>query len=373
MIKNVLAILSIGLLLGACNMDNPEMIGKQIERKKAQVKKLNEQISELEGKIQVDTTGEDEFKIPVAVKLMKPDSFLHFIEVTGKLEAEEDAFISPEMNGQVETIHVREGQEVKNGKLLLSLNTNLIEASIREVETGLALAEKLYKKQKELWEQKIGSEMQYLEARNAWEQAQARLETLKTQMEMASIRAPFDGVVESIMVKEGEMAMPGMQVLQLVSLEELKLYGDISERYMTSVHKGDDVLVSFPDIEGLDVSAPIYRTGNVIENATRTFRVEIKIDNREKTLKPNMYSLIRINDFISFEAMVVPSMAIKQDIRGSYLYVAEGNSLKARKRYVETGLSYNDQTMILDGISEGDRVIIKGFAQVSDGVDVELR
>jgi membrane fusion protein (multidrug efflux system) len=175
------------------------------------------------------------------------------------------------------------------------------------------------------------------------------------------------------MVKEGEMAMPGMQLMQLISLGNLKLYGDVSERYMTSIKPGDMVFVNFPDMNSLNITAPVYRIGNVIDNASRTFRIEVKIDNHKQSLKPNMHSVIRVNDFSSPSSFVVPSVVIKQDIRGNYVYVVDVEASKAKKRYITTGLSYEDQTMILEGISEEEGVIIKGFDQVSNGMDIELR
>ncbi len=374
--KKLLIVTSMVVLASACNMNSPEMLEQQLKKKKDQVRELNDQIASLEEQL-AQNPGEEEaaYLVPVTVKAMDPQPFEHFIEITGKLEAEEDAFISPEMNGQIDKIYVREGQYANKGQLLLSLNTSITESSIQEVKTGLELADKLYEKQKDLWEQKIGSEMQYLEAKNVKEQAEARLATLEAQLDMARIKAPFSGIVETIMLKEGELAAPGMQVIQMVSLNNLKLYGNISERYMASINKGDIVIVTFPDVEGLNVKVPIHRVGNVIDNASRTFRIEMKINNRQKTLKPNMYSIIQVNDFMTASAFVVPSVAIKQDIKGSYLYVAskEEGVLKARKRYVETGLSYKDQTMIKEGVSQGEEVIVKGFAQVSDGVTIVVK
>jgi RND family efflux transporter MFP subunit len=369
----ILTILSLVLIAASCNTNSPEMAERQIQKLKGQAKEINEKIAALEAGMTVDSTEDVKFRIPVTVKEMKPENFSHFIDITGKLEAEEDAFISPEMNGQIETIHVKEGQSVKNGQLLISLNTSVIESSILEVKTGLELAEKLYEKQKELWDQSIGSELQYLEAKSAMEQAEARLATLEAQLDMARIRAPFSGIVESIIAKEGELAAPGMQVVQLVSLDKLKLYGSISERYLMSIKKGDRVIVSFPDLGDLSITAPIFRVGNVIDNATRTFKIEVKVDNRNKSLKPNMYSIIRVNDFSSDKAFVVPSVAIKQDIKGNYTYVADTEDMKARKKYITTGLTYEDQTMVEEGLSEGEMVIVKGFAQVSDGMDIDLR
>ena len=374
--KKLLIVTSMVVLASACNMNSPEMLEQQLKKKKDQVRELNDQIASLEEQL-AQNPGEEAaaFLVPVSVKAMEPQPFEHYIEITGKLEAEEDAFISPEMNGQIDKIYVREGQYANKGQLLLSLNTSITESSIQEVKTGLELANKFYEKQEELWEQKIGSEMQFLEAKNAKEQSEARLATLEAQLDMARVKAPFSGVVETIMLKEGELAAPGMQIIQMVSLNNLKLYGNISERYMTSINKGDMVIVTFPDVEGLNVEVPIHRVGNVIDNASRTFRIEMKIKNRQKKLKPNMYSTIQVNDFKTASTFVVPSVAIKQDIKGNYLYVAsrEEGELKARKRYVETGLSYKDQTMIREGVSQGEEVIVKGFAQVSDGVNISVK
>jgi len=374
--KTLLIVTSMFVLASACNMNSPEMLEQQLRKKKDQVRELNDQIASLEEQL-AQNPGEEVagYLVPVSVKTMDPQPFEHYIEITGKLEAEEDAFISPEMNGQIDRIYVREGQYANKGQLLLSLNTSITESSIQEVKTGLELANKLFEKQQELWDQKIGSEMQYLEAKNAKEQAEARLATLEAQLDMARVKAPFSGVVETIMLKEGELAAPGMQIIQMVSLNNLKLYGNISERYMSSINKGDKVMVTFPDVEGLNVEVPIHRVGNVIDNASRTFRIEMKINNRQKKLKPNMYSTIQVNDFKTASTFIVPSVAIKQDIKGNYLYVAsqEEGELKARKRYIETGLSYKDQTMISEGVSQGEEVIVKGFAQVSDGVNISVK
>lgn len=373
MTKRLIALYSLALFAASCNMNSPEMAEKQIQNLEKKAKKINDKMAELEQVLEGDSSTEITYRVPVSVKEMEQGSFRHFIDISGKLEAEEDAFISPEMNGQIESILVDEGESVKKGQLLVTLNTSVIESNMREVKTGLELAEKLYEKQKELWDQGIGSELQYLEAKNSKDQAEARLATLDAQLDMARITAPFSGIIESINAKEGELAIPGMQIVQLVSLDKLKIYGNVSERYLSNIHKGDRVTLRFPDIGLHDVEAIIFRIGNVIDNATRTFRFEVKLDNRDQVLKPNMYSVIQVNDFSSQKALVVPSVAIKQDIRGSHLYVLDQDGMKAKKKYVETGLSYEDRTMVRKGISAGEKVIVKGFAQVSDGVDVDVR
>ena len=374
--KKTIFIISLLVIASSCSMNSPEMIKQQITKKKEQVNKINEQIVSLEKTIEPDTAAAEEgFMVPVSLKTITPEPFEHFIEVTGNLEAEEYAFISPEMNGQIKKIYVDEGESVKQGQLLVALNTAMIESSIREVKSGLALTTKLFEKQQELWEQNIGSEIQYLQAKNTKESAEARLATLEVQLDMSQVRAPFSGLVESIMLKEGELAAPGMHVIELVNLDKLKLYGSISERYISSIQKGDLVGIHFPDARDIGLNIPIYRVGNVIDDKSRTFRIEMKLPNHDRKLKPNMYTTIKVKDFSTDTASIVPAVAIKQDIQGNYIYLAveEGGQLKARKKYITMGLSYNDLTMISEGVSPGDRVIVKGFSQVSDGVGIVVK
>jgi len=370
-------IILIGIIaLASCDMNSPEMIRQQITKKKDKIRELNQQVQELEGLMGADSlNSESKFNVPVTLKELKLESFNHFIELNGKLEAEENAFISPEINGQIKKIHIREGDRVKKGQLLVSLNTSLTESSIKEVLTGLELATKLHEKQKGLWEKKIGSELRYLEAKNAKEQAEARLATLNVQLNMAKIRAPFNGEVEIIFLKEGEMAAPGMQVLQLVSLKSLKIYADLSEKYLGSIKQDEIVQIDFQEKEDLNMTVPIHRIGNVIDEKSRTFRIELKVPNLKEELKPNMFTTIRVNDFNSDQALVVPSLIIKQDISGKYVYLAKEGSgvLTASKKYIEEGLSYQDQTMIISGLDEGDRIIVEGYSLVSDGVEIALR
>ena len=357
----------------SCDMNNPDMLRKQITQKKDKIRDLSQQVDDLENKLNSDSLdNKNHFVVPVNLKKMAEEPFSHYVELNGKLEAVENAVISPEMNGQIEEILVDEGDRVIKGQMLVKLNTSLTESSMKEVRTSLELAEKVYEKQKGLWDQKIGSELEYLQAKNSRDQARARLATLESQLDMAHITAPFNGIVETIFLKQGEMAAPGVQVLQLVSLDRLKIYVDLSEKYLGSVKKGDEVQIEFPELHNRNMTVPIRRIGNVIDEETRTFRIELKVSNPDGDLKPNMFTIIRVNDFSTPGAMVVPSLIIKQDIKGKYLYVASetNGKMTAFKKYVETGLSYHDQTMVTKGIGDGDLVIVKGYSQVSGGAEV---
>ncbi|MDP2162385.1 MAG: efflux RND transporter periplasmic adaptor subunit, partial [Flavobacterium sp.] len=229
-------------ILASCSSnkaDEKEQIKKEIEQQEAKLQKIKQKISDLKVQLGDDTIdNRQKFSIPVRLQELDFEVFNHFIEVAGTVEAVNEAYISPELNGQIKKIHVKEGDRVKKGQLLATINTSVLDNSIDEIKTGLELAKKIFAKQKELWDQKIGSEIQYLEAKNARDGAENRLKTLESQIEMAKIRAPFDGIVDEIYHKEGELAVPGMQIIQLVNLSTLKINADVSESYLPYIKKG---------------------------------------------------------------------------------------------------------------------------------------
>jgi RND family efflux transporter MFP subunit len=248
-------------------------------------------------------------------------------------------------------------------------------SQIEELQSSLDYARIVFEKQKRLWDQNIGSEIQYLEAKNNVESLENKLKVLNAQMAMAKITSPVDGVVDDIERKEGEMAMPGMPMMQVVNLDQVYINADVAETYLTSIYAGEQVRVAFPAYPDLELEVPIHRKGNVINPNNRTFTVQLKLANPDKMLKPNILSRIFINDFSSDEALTVPAAVVKQDLIGSYVYVIENNEdkLVARKAYVETGLSYANETMILKGIEPGQKIIINGYNQVSDGTAVVIQ
>ena len=364
------------IAIAGCNTDNPEAIKNKLIKLKEKQMVINSEVARLEHELEKDPTQVNTEKtISVKINELTFEKFNHFILINGNVDAEKHVFISPEINGQIERIYVSEGEEVKKGTLLVSLNTKVIESNIADVKTGINLARKVFNKQHELWKQNIGSEIQYLNAKNAKESAENRLKTLNTQLEMARIRAPFSGYIEKISGKEGEMASPGMPILEIVNLSEMKIYADVSEKYLANISKGDTTIIRFPSLPGIEIEAPVYRTGNVIDRNSRTFTIELKIKNPDNQLKPNLMATVMLNDFSKDSALVAPSGIVKKDIQGSYLYVADdtGENIIAHKAYIHTGLSYKDKTMIIDGVKEGDKVIIAGYTEVSDGVKINIK
>jgi len=367
-----LLIISFAIFIASCSskVDKPESkeeIVAQISVYKKEIIELNKKVSGLQNQL---TEMEGGIKgTSVNTTILEFQEFNHYFEVNGSVEAINAAFISPEINGQVKEIFVKEGQKVNKGQLLIKLNSSIAESTIKEVETALELANTVFEKQKQLWDRNIGSELDYLQAKNNKEGMESKLKTLQAQVEMAEVRSPIDGIVDAVIVKEGELAVPGMQVVQVVNLEGLYINADVSEAYISKVKKGDMVALEFPSLPEIKMDIPVHRTGNIVKPANRTFTVQFKINNINNLIKPNVLAKIKFRDYAKAQAIIVPSIILKQDMKGTYLFTVKDK--KAHKIYVETGKSYQGNTMVTKGLTAGDEVIVNGYNQVADGKLVE--
>lgn len=366
----------IALIIVSCSPKESTDKSAELQEYKDLVKEYTEKINVLEREIDSSGNGtaEDRRATSVEIKTIAPEEFKSYYEAKGSVESLKDAFISPEISGQIKSIYAERGGRVKKGDLLILLKTDVTQNSIDEVKTNLDLASKLFEKQEELWNKEIGSEIQYLEAKNRKESLEARLTTLESQLEMAYIRAPFDGIVDDIMVKSGELASPGMRLLRLVNLEQMRITAEVSESFLTIVKKGDMVELSFSSFPGLTMERPVHRIGTVIDPITRTFTVEVLVQNKEEKLKPNMLSSLLIQDYSDEAAFVVPSIILKQDFKGTFLFRVKdtGSASVAEKVYVKVGKTVQDVSKIKAGLNEGDRVIVKGYNLVTDGESVRI-
>lgn len=344
---------------------------KQITMQKNRIVGLEKKITDLENKM---TARDQKVLIPVEVKEIQPEPFKHYIVTYGNVEAKNYAMISPEMGGRIEKIHVSRGDYVTKGLLLVSLNTAAIDKQIEGLKSSLDFATKTFNKLDTLRKQDIGSEIEYLNAKSTKDNLEAQMEALQAQKRMAQIRAPFDGIVDKIFQKEGEVAGPSFPVVEFVNLKNLIIKAKVAESHIDKVFKGEMVEISFNSLPGHVVKAPVSEVSKVINAKSRTFEIEMHIDNPGDKIKPNMVSAIMINDFASNEAFVVPSLAIRKDITGNYVYIVnvENNTNVVGKKYITAGLSYDDKTLVTDGLAVGDKVIIKGFHLVSPGINVNL-
>jgi len=361
----------------ACSQESgKEEIREQMAQYKKEMNELQQKINQLNDQLE-SREGEaaGTYKVPVFVKTLQPDTFRHFVNANGSVEAVQDAFISPETNGRITEIYVEEGERVKEGEVMARLNTSVIQSNIEEVKTNLELARKTFQKQKRLWQDSVGSEMQYLEAKNRKENLVNRLETLREQLDMSEIKAPFDGIVEAVNQKDGEMGNPGVRMMHLVNLKKLKIKSELAEQYMAHLQEGDPVRIRFPAYPEMVKTIPITRKGSVIDQGSRTFVVETRIDNYNEKIKPNQICIMEVNDYVNDSALVVPSEVIKQDMQGDYVYILQEDqgSKVAKKIYIETGRTHNNQTVLRQGVEEGDEVIISGYTQVSEGSEVQVK
>lgn len=367
------------LLLASCGEGGSELEQKQqaLDAKKMELSKLENEIKMLEAEVgELDTTNSvsEPIGILVAVQELELSNFNSFVEVNGTVEAKEMATISPEQGGQIRSIKVDEGDRVTKGQVLAQLNTSVIQANLEELDNGISLARTVYERQSRLWEQKIGSEIQYLEAKNNLENLEKKKATLQSQMAMSTVRAPFSGVVEMVHQEVGELGAPGQPLITLVDLGNMKVKADVSERYATAVKKGAIVNVDFPNL-GTSVEAPIQTIGNVINPGNRSFAVEVNVPNEDGFLKPNGIATIRLKDFEADSALVVPAIAIGKDAKGDFIYTvsAEGSEEHANKTYITTGRSSGGNTMVLEGLNVGDKVVVKGFNEVANGDLVRIQ
>ena len=371
--NRLILILITSIFLVSCSSnDENKSDASMLETYKKEVKDLKEKILEIENR--TSNSKYSGVAIPVHVETVSSQDFSHNFNATGELESIYEAFISPEVAGQIVAINVSEGENVKKGQLLAKLNTSIIENNIAEVKTQLNLAKTIYNKQSKLWEKNIGSERQYLETKNNYENLKNRLNTLQAQYNMAIIKSPIDGIVEDIFLKNGELASPGMQFMQVVNINELYVTLKLSEAYLSAVKKGDIVEITFPSYPGLIFNEPVYRTGNVINKQNRTFIVQIKIANKDGKLKPYLLANVKINDYNASNVIVLPSIIIKEDSKGSFIYTITNNNgnIIASKKYIQTGRSYMDKTEVIGGLNKGDEIITTGYNNVSNGSVVTI-
>lgn len=371
--KKVITLFILISFMFSCNNEvTDDAIRQDIKKHKDEIIVLQGKIKELES--QLPDNGSNTNNIKVRVQKVNRKYFSRYFEATGELEAKNEAYISPEVSGQITKINVIEGQKVSKGQLLAKLNTSLIEKNIEEVKTQLNLAEIFYNKQTELWNKGVGSERQYLETKNNYESLKNKLATLQEQYNMSIIRSPISGYVENIMLKQGELGSPGMQLMLIVDLDKLYVSAKLSETYLPVIKKGDIVGITFPTYPDIILQEKVSRIGNVLNKQNRTFIVEVEISNLDERLKPNLLATIKINDYNAEDAIIVPSLVIKEDVIGSYLYVAEQNEHNwiSKKKYIETGQSYMNESEVLSGVSDDDLIITDGYGNVSDGTYIEI-
>lgn len=361
-------------MLAGCSAkpaDDSALKTQQLQQYKREFSELKQKIEALEKELALSNKNDD---VRVQVAELVPEQFERFIEITGRVEAEEDVQVSPESAGVIAEVLVREGQRVVKGQTMAVLNTEALRRAVDELKIQHELAATTYNRQKNLWDQNIGSEMQLLQARSAMEALQKRIESTEAQINLSVIKSPVSGVVDAVYQKKGEIGSPQVPFARVINSSSIRVYADVSESYLPKIKQGDRVVVSFPAL-GRDIDATIYRIGNSIDANNRTFSIRVNLNNPDGMIKPNIISTIRVRDYSVQDAIVVPNILIKEDFRGNYTYIAEmvdGKSV-ARKVYVKPGVNNNNRTEVLEGLSSGMKIITEGYVQVADGTPLRIQ
>jgi len=363
----------VALIFTACGPPRDKQ--SQLARLEAQREALDARIEKLKAEIPQGTNRNPQEEIAYVRGIeVQPGLFKHFIQAQGTVESDNNILIPAQSNGVVKKIHVRQGERVAQGQLLAELDGAVLERSIDEVTNALQLITTIYERQDRLWKKNIGSEIEYLQAKNNKENMEKRLETLKEQYEMTKIYAPISGTVDNVLIKEGEMAAAGRGTIRIVQLSRLRLTVSLSENYISKISLNDPVKVLVPVI-GKEMELKIDAVSQVIDPNNRTFQIEIRIPAREQGLKPNMLSVVTINDYTNPDALTVPQNVVQDTGNGRFLFVAEkrNDGWVAHRRTVKLGENYADRVEVLDGLGAGDIVVTLGFQSLADGQPVSIQ
>ncbi len=304
----------------------------------------------------------------VSITELKPVLFKSYVEIQGQVDADENITLSAEIGGQVTRIIVKTGQEVSKGQLLAETDSKIILQGMAELQNALDLAKIMFEKQKNLWDQKIGTEIQYLAAKNQKESLEKKMSTLQEQLELTKITSPIAGTVDGVHIKVGQMLGPGMPAITVVNFSSLKVKGNVPESYAGSIKKGNDVMILFPDIND-SVSSKVEYAARVINTLNRTFTVEILLG-ENKTYHPNMIAVMKINNYTSEKPVItIPTSTILRDETGKDFVMVIENGL-TKKVFIRTGKKYNSRAEVLEGLKENDKLVSKGFQDLNEGEKV---
>lgn len=333
----------------------------QLDALKKERIELNAKIEKLESEVGIAAAAEDVKDVNILE--LAETSFKNYLEVQGKIDAEENVQVNPEAPGVVTAVYATIGQNVSRGQVLAQIDDQVLRQNISELQTQLDLATTLYERQKNLWDQKIGTEVQFLNAKTQRDAAQRRIATLRSQMSMYKIKSPISGTIDAMDLKVGQAVSPGMSGIRVVNASKLKAKAQVAESYASHVNQGDNVQVILPDVPDT-VSTKISFAAKTIDPVSRSFNVEIKLPSN-RLYRPNMLAVLKIVDYQNLKALVIPVNAIQKAENGDYVFVSENG--KAKRVNIQSGKMSEGRAEILSGLKAGDKVIVAGTEGLSPG------
>jgi len=344
-------------------------ISANIEAKSIDLKKIDNAIAKK------DTLQ----KLPLITTIItKEEVFKHYLEIQGSVKTKQNILIYPEIPGILKTVFVKKGQRVSKGELLATIDDGGLSNQLAQLEVTTQLNKTTYERQKRLWKQKIGSEIQYLQTKANYEFQKNALEQLKSQLSKASIRAPFSGVIDDVMKEAGTVIAPGQgsEVFRIINLNKMYIEAEVPERYLTTITKGKEVTIEFP-VLGKKIKSTVRQVGNFIKLNNRSFKIEVPVANKSGNIKPNLTAKLQINDYTDTRAILIPQSIISENSKGEeFIYIITNkNSNKeaiAQKLIIKTGKTQGDLIEVLENLSVDSEIIKEGARTVNNGQKVKV-
>ena len=370
------------LLTTSCQKSNKnenaipvDLAGKKeyLKKKKLELFKLQNEIAKLENQIDSLEPGLKKH-LKVTINEVALSEFKKFSELQGVVMADEVTKVTTEIPGRVLNIYVKNGDRVHKGQLIAKIDVETLQKQLEELEKSYELAKDVFERQSRLWKKNIGSEIQYLTAKNNKERLEKGIESIKLQLGKSNIYAPSSGIIDRRQIEEGELTSPGFPIMQILNTSTMKIVADVPENYLKSVHKYDPVVVKFPSLD-MDAKGKISLIGSTINATNRTFSVEVKFENHKGMLKANQLAIVMLTDNYIPEAIVLPTELIQHEINGKAFVmtaIQENGIYKAKKKYITTKDEYDGKTLVEDGLAVGDKLIVKGAKSVSSGEVIEI-
>jgi len=374
--RKLILFTALSLVLASCgnkeaNVDSI-IKSQKLEDIKAKRAELQADITKLdEALAALDKTKAEEAL--VSVYTAKDTVFNHFLEVQGNVDTKENLVIYPQFSGTLVSLNVVAGQKVSKGQVLGRIDDGGMGQQVAQLETQLALAKTTFERQKRLWDQKIGSEIQYLQAQTNMVSQQKAVAQMKAQLAKTMVVAPISGTVDEILTDRGEVVSPGRGIVRVVNLSNMYISTSVPESYIGKLKVGTTVQVDLASL-GKTYTGKVRQVANNINPNNRTFGIEVSVPNTDNLLRPNQVAKLKIIDYTSKDAIVVPTNVIQQDAKNQqFVYIADqvnGKSGVAKKVIVKTGQSGNNVTEILSGLSGNEAIITEGASTISEGMKV---
>lgn len=385
--KKLTYILVLGMIIASCGGEEGSVesviAGKDLETIRTKRTALTQELKELEDQVKLLDSAiaelDDNAKLPLVTTLtIESQVFHHYLELQGDVMTDQNVLVYPEMAGTLYRVYVEEGQRVSKGQLLASIDDGGLSSQLAQLKTQAELAKTTFERQKRLWDQNIGSEIQYLQAKTQYEAQQNAVKQLESQVGKSSIRAPFSGIVDDIIKDQGTVVSPGpgSEVFRLVNLSDMHIEVEVPEAHLANVTPGKSVKVYFP-VLGDSVTTKIRQTGNFINPGNRSFSVEIPVPNLDGHIKPNLTAIAQINDYSNENAILIPQSVVSENATGEqYVYLTKQNGAEdevvSQKTIITLGKTQGDYVEVLSGLTSGDNIIVEGARSVRDNQQVKV-